>query len=128
MPVGPFGGGRADRIDDDDAGSLTARLLDVGPAVGIGDDRIGAPDNDVAAFLDVLRKDAITRTHRGGKPGVRGRAADIALQPGRPETREKASIERLRLHQPFRPHEAVREDCGRPVLLDDFFQARGDIV
>ena len=59
---------------------------------------------------------------------MRRGAADVALEPRRPETRKEPTIECLGLDDPLRSHIAVRKNCGGTVLLDDPFQPGRDVV
>ena len=117
----------AARVDAHQAGAAPLRLLQVAPAVQVGDHRVGPPDEDQAGLGGGLGVGAEHGAH-GGPPAVRaGGGADRAFEQGRAEAVEEAPIQALALHQAHGAAVAVGQDRAR-VLGGDVAVFRRDGV
>ena len=116
VPVGGVGGSRADRIDDDEPRAAALRLAHERPEVQVGDNRVGAPQHDVAAVDDLFGIDAAAGADRDLEAGRCDRAADAALEIAAAHRPEQAPIDRRLLDHALDAGGTVRDDRLRARL------------
>ncbi len=136
-PVGPrqrrnvlvaaLGRQRAVRIDGDQARAAPLGLLRPAPQVQVGGHRIAAPEDDLAAVLELLHVHADAGAQRVAQPEGAGLGADGAVEAAGAEPVEEALRHRLALHQTHRSGVAVRND-GLRIARRDGAQPHRDLV
>ena len=127
VPVGGLRGARPDRIDHDHLRATPLRLVHERPEVQVGDDRVRAPEHDVAAVHDVLGIDPRAGADGRGQARRGDGAADLAMEAAAPHRPEQPLVDRRRLNQPLRARGAVREDRFRSRFSNDRLPARRDV-
>ncbi len=126
MPIGSPSHRRASRIDDDESGARSPRLLHERREVDVRDRGVRAPHDDEPAVHDVVRVGREHRPERRLPRRARGRCADRVEDPRGAELVEQAPGEPLRGEQSRGRVVEVGDDrrrarplrsrprCGRP--------------
>ena len=86
------------RIDRDHLGAAALRLLHARPQVQVGDDRVGAPEQDQLRLVEALRVHADRAAERRLEAELAGRGAQRAVEQRGAEPVEEAPVHRSVLH------------------------------
>jgi len=113
-----FGGQRAVRIDRDQARPAALGLLGPAPEVQVGGHRVGAPEYEQPAVLDLLEVGSQPCTERERQRLRAGRGADGAVQAARAQPVEQSLRHCFALHQTHGAGVAVRHDALRVAGRD----------
>ena len=97
-------------VDRDHPGAAALRLLHARPEMQVGDDGVGAPDEDQLRFVEALRVHADPGAERDFHAYLAGRRTQRALEQRRAELVEEAPVHRSVLHQPHGAGVAAGQD------------------
>ncbi len=122
------GGRRADRVDADDLGAVGLGLLDEGPEVAVGEQRVVAPEDDHLGVADVFRIDAQVGALRGAETEAGDGAAQAADDGGGAEAVEEPLRHRRHLDHALRAGVAEGQDGVAPVAVDRRSSGRRDAL
>ena len=114
-------------VDRDHLGAAALRLLHARPEVQVGDDGVGAPDEDQLRFVEALRVHADTGTKGDFHAYLAGRRTQRAIEQRRAELVEEAPVHRSVLHQPHGAGVAAGQD-GLRLDSGDLLELRRDGV
>ena len=114
-------------IDRDQLGAAALGLLRARPEVQVGDDRVGAPDQDQLRLVEALRVHAVAAAERRLDAGLAGRRAQRALELRGAQPVEEAPVHRAVLQHAHGAGVAARQD-GLRILGGGRLQARRDLV
>ena len=124
MPVSMGGGRCAYRVNHHHLCAALARSRDrAAPQMHIGGDGIGAPDHNQAAVFQIFRQQRRPRADGGCHRVIGDIAADLAIDFGGTEPREKL-IACVALQEPDSAGEIARHGGQWPVFGNTFLQAR----
>ena len=127
VPVGGLGGAGPDGIDDDEPGPAALRFAYERPEMQVGDDRVGAPQHDVAAVDDLLGIDPGAGADRDLEAGRCHGAADVAIQIAASHRSEQTPIERRLLNHSLDARRTVRQDRLGARFVHDGLPSRCDV-
>ena len=128
MPVGPFRGLGAPRVDDDDLHAFLFRFLDARPHVDVDCHQVGTPRHDEVRIGHRLRVGAADRAHGEFPCRFAAGVADRArLQAARAQRMEEA-VGQAAIDQALVGAVGVAEEGGRARFGNDALPTGSDLV